>query len=98
MSDSDDAPLRYVVLRHEGIPEPHFDLMFESKPGGALTTFRTPVWPLAEGTVLTALGEHRREYLSYEGPVSGDRGAVRQVASGRFRWLKREQRVSMIRL
>ncbi len=89
--------LRYVVLRHEGIPEPHFDLMLESEPGGSLVTFRSPVWPLKDGSRLTALGEHRREYLSYEGTVSGGRGNVRQVASGRFCWVRRESDVSIVR-
>jgi hypothetical protein len=31
------------------------------------------------------LADHRRVYLTYEGPVSGGRGRVRRVASGRMR-------------
>ena len=30
------------------------------------------------------LGEHRREYLTYEGPVSGGRGEVKRVAGGTY--------------
>ena len=74
---------RYVVLHHTGYGKSHFDLMVEPSPGAArLLTWRTPVWPLAEGTLLTALGEHRRAYLAYEGEVSGGRGQVRRAASG----------------
>ena len=81
-----NRPLRFVVLRHDGIPQPHFDLMFESDPDGRLITFRSPVWPLVEPTDLIPLGEHRREYLAYEGPISGNRGQVRRVAEGTFEW------------
>jgi hypothetical protein len=74
--------LRYVVLRHEGIADPHFDVMIEIAPGGALATWRSPRWPMSERTQLVQLGEHRREYLDYEGPVSGNRGTVHRVAQG----------------
>ncbi len=75
--------LRYAVLRHEGILEPHFDLMFETSPGSPLATWRSPAWPLRADTPLTPLPDHRAEYLTYEGPVSGNRGHVRRVAAGR---------------
>jgi hypothetical protein len=79
-----EAALRYVVLRHDGIPDPHFDLMFESEPGGALTTWRAPTWPITSRVELTPLGPHRREYLAYEGPVSGGRGFVVRIEAGIF--------------
>jgi hypothetical protein len=31
------------------------------------------------------LGDHRRDYLRYEGPVSGNRGRVSRVAEGTYR-------------
>jgi hypothetical protein len=77
-----ESSLQYVVLRHEGIPEPHFDLMMELKPEALLTTWRSDVWPLENKTRLTPLKEHRREYLSYEGELTGSRGHVRRVESG----------------
>ena len=76
------TPLRYVVLRHEGVDEPHFDLLLETAPGSDLATWRSPIWPLTEATPLTQLRDHRRAYLDYEGPVSGDRGIVYRVADG----------------
>jgi hypothetical protein len=30
------------------------------------------------------LGDHRREYLNYTGPISGDRGSVIRVAEGTY--------------
>jgi hypothetical protein len=77
--------LRYVVLRHEGIDEPHYDLMFETKPGSALATWRSDKWPIERETALVKVDDHRAAYLEYEGPVSGNRGQVRRVASGYYR-------------
>ena len=74
--------LRYVVLRHEGIADPHFDLMFETAPGSALKSWRSPAWPIVELTPLVELGDHRREYLEYEGPISNNRGNVRCTCRG----------------
>ena len=34
-----------------------------------------------------SLPNHRRAYLDYEGPISGDRGSVRRVAAGMFELL-----------
>jgi hypothetical protein len=79
---SPNTAVRYVVLRHEGVSEPHFDLMFETFPGSPLATWRASQWPLETGTPLTPLGDHRPDYLTYEGPLSGDRGTVRRVAAG----------------
>jgi hypothetical protein len=75
--------LRYVVLHHTGVPEEHFDLMFETAPGSSLATWRSAVWPVVTVTA-ERLADHRREFLEYEGPVSGDRGQVRRVAAGEF--------------
>ena len=70
---------RYVVLYHElphGSQRPsHFDFMLEM--GDSLWT-----WAVAEeiqpGQMQTAerLPDHRLEYLTYEGPISNDRGQV----------------------
>jgi hypothetical protein len=76
---------RYVVLRHEGIEQPHLDLMFETSEGSKLRTWRSPSWPPALADELTELGEHRAEYLDYEGPLTRGRGYVRRVARGTCR-------------
>ena len=75
-------PLRYVILWHDGVPEPHFDLMFETLPGSALSTWRLARWPIEDITPLTRLRDHRKEYLAFEGEVSASRGRVDRVAAG----------------
>lgn len=49
-----------------------------------LTSFRCPAWPPGVGDRWEEAADHRREYLTYEGPISGDRGHVRRVAAGRI--------------
>ena len=78
------AALRYVILRHEGVPEPHFDLMFEIAEGSKLATWRSPSWPPVTSQRIEKLVDHRREYLTYEGPISNDRGRVTRVESGTY--------------
>jgi hypothetical protein len=78
------ASLHYVVLHHKGIPEPHYDLMFETSPGSELATWRTSDWPLHHGSALARLADHRRAYLDYEGPVSGNRGTVKRITTGTY--------------
>ena len=75
--------LRYVILRHEGVPEPHYDLMFETSEGSALATWRAKAWPPGAEPV-EKLPDHRREYLTYQGPVSNGRGQVKRVHAGTY--------------
>ena len=76
---------RYLVLRHDAIPEPHFDLMFEPDSDSPLLTWRSPRWPLQSGDYVQEMPEHRRIYLDYQGPVSNGRGYVTRVHAGRYR-------------
>ena len=76
--------LRYVVLRHEGVEAPHFDLMFECDPGSNLATWRSDAWPIFDPTPLKKLRNHRREFLSFEGALTGNRGQVTQIDAGAF--------------
>ena len=75
-------PLKYVVLRHSNIDQPHYDVMFETLPGSMLATWRSAVWPIESATPLTRLRDHRRLYLEYEGDLSAHRGSVYRVAEG----------------
>jgi hypothetical protein len=75
-------PLRYAVLWHQDIDQPHYDLMFETAPGSGLATWRSPTWPITSSTSLQKLRDHRPAYLSYHGQLSGDRGSVTQIAAG----------------
>ncbi len=77
---------RFVVQRHEvSQAEVHFDLMIERGPAELLATFRLAS-PLPQRAGESVPGErsfdHRRAYLEFEGPISGNRGTVRIVARG----------------
>jgi DNA polymerase Ligase (LigD) len=73
---------RFVVLTHDH-PFLHWDLMLEE--GGILRTWRLDQPPDAEGPIAAeALGDHRRAYLDYEGPVSGGRGSVTRWDAGSY--------------
>jgi hypothetical protein len=84
---------RFVLLRHEcppGFGQPsHWDFMIEDGP--ELLTYRLLELPTPERPTVAAeaLARHRLEYLDYEGPVSNDRGEVRRVDAGEFRWIER---------
>ena len=88
---------RFVVLLHELPPTAdratHWDFMLED--GDVLLTWALPKVPrVGEAVAAEQLADHRREYLDYEGPVSGDRGSVRRWDEGAFQWLQRtEQRI-----
>jgi hypothetical protein len=89
---------RFVLLRHEcppGSEKPsHWDLMLER--GEVLRTLNLfdlpPGWKdpsLAHSTLgceTAALDDvdHRLEYLDYEGPISGNRGAVTRLDRGEY--------------
>ena len=77
-------PLRFVVLDHHGPKGDHWDLMLEN--GGTLTTWAIP--PQTRSGPFTCcavpLPDHRLAYLEYEGPISDNRGTVRQVDHGTY--------------
>ena len=75
----------------------HWDLMLEI--GEALRTWRLAA-PPAEGLqiVATPLGDHRLAYLEHEGPVSGNRGNVRQWDRGDFELLENGDQRTTVRL
>jgi hypothetical protein len=80
----------FVIQIHSGWGPTHFDLMLEC--GEALATWQLAASPagLAPGGAMPArkLPDHRRDYLTYEGPVSGDRGAVRILDAGAYELLE----------
>jgi len=85
---------RFVVLEHDwnGV---HWDFMLEA--GAGLRTWAVDA-PIVPGVKLAArlLPDHRRIYLTFEGPISGDRGSVRRVVEGVFQTI--EWRVEHVRV
>lgn len=93
-------PLRFAVLWHS-FPQPHWDWMFEKD--GELATFRSApncLEVLRGGItqVWTQLPGHRKHYLDYEGPVSGNRGEVKRIMGGTCRWLEEADQVIRLEL
>ena len=82
-----NAMVRYVVLHHRRLSSgnSHFDWMFEN--GESLLTWATDSLPSrtsASSVPANKLPDHRALYLTYEGPLSDDRGDVSQVEKGYF--------------
>ena len=76
---------RFVILKHhhQGV---HWDFMLDT--GHALRTWRLEEAPDQTGAIsATALPDHRRMYLDYEGEVSGGRGHVLRWDAGEFDWM-----------
>lgn len=73
---------RFVILEHDH-PFLHWDLLLEDsnalRSWRLLAPLKTDCWLAAE-----KLPDHRKIYLDYEGPVSGNRGHVHRVAAGHF--------------
>src|SRR5438270_13660234 len=77
---------RFVVLEHKwnGM---HWDFMIEDD--GRLRTWAIDAPPVTGKELpARALHDHRLDYLTYEGPVSGGRGSVRRVDGGAFHGLE----------
>jgi hypothetical protein len=78
-----------VLLSHE-FPDAtsHVDWMIASEPRGLepLVTFRLESRldeiDAEQGLLARRISDHRAEYLTYEGPVSGERGTVRRLTRG----------------
>lgn len=85
MNSKSGTMRRFVVLQHDH-PELHWDLFLDT--GETLRAWRL----LSDPGQLPARAEqgadHRRVYLDYEGPVSGDRGSVKGWDKGRYRILE----------
>jgi len=60
--------------------------MLEVAGQDRLRTLQMAHWPLAVGQSCAApeLPPHRRDYLDYQGEVSGGRGHVQRVAEGQW--------------
>ncbi len=87
---------RYVILEHDH-PQLHWDLMLEA--GDVLRTWRLAAPPQpGQAVMATSLGNHRRIYLDYQGPVSGNRGRVVRWDAGTFNWQTDEANRLVVRL
>ena len=101
-----DQPVRQFVLLHHVLSDgEHWDLGFEV--GDVLATWQileNPVEAVEAGTAAPAqlparrIGDHRRAYLEYEGPISRGRGHVVRVDRGPWRLIDESPSAWTIRL
>jgi hypothetical protein len=76
--------LRFVILEHDS-PQRHWDLLIEA--GDVLRAWRLLAEPKQGVTVPAEPSfDHRKVYLDYEGPISGDRGSVTRWDVGVMSW------------
>ena len=77
---------RFVILTHDH-PHLHWDFFLED--GDVLRGWRLAHTPGPELSIpATIQTNHRKMYLDYEGPVSGDRGSVVRWDAGEFEWIE----------
>ena len=74
---------RFAILRHDGPPGVHWDLLLEE--GESLHAWALEQEPSPGAAIACQpLPDHRPLYLDYEGPVSGDRGTVARWDRGTY--------------
>lgn len=74
---------RFVILHHQLQDCEHWDLMLEH--GDGLLTWQLPLKPDSPDWFPIScrrIADHRKAYLTYEGPVSKNRGTVTRFDSG----------------
>ncbi len=75
--------MRFVILKHQDRGNLHYDLMLEGDE--KLITWNCSQNPLTHPAAeCRRIADHRKAYLTYEGPVSQNRGAVQRIESGRY--------------
>jgi hypothetical protein len=82
---SDATANRFVIQHHTGYGPEHWDLMLED--GDTLATWQLsrPPTPGDAGPIeAIRIADHRKAYLTYEGPVSGSRGQVTIHEAGTY--------------
>lgn len=85
-------PSRFAILHHTGFRAEHWDLMLED--GDVLLTWELPREPSSPDALpmpVTRIGDHRKLYLDYEGPVSRNRGEVTRFDGGGLQILERSE-------
>ena len=92
---------RFVILRHDpaaGSTRPlHWDLMLEQPE--TLWTWALSEHPAAGRQIAAEhLADHRKLYLEFEGPLSGDRGIVSRWDQGDFSWVEQTTNTLVVRL
>lgn len=90
----------FIIHAHSGQAVLHYDLMLLQ--GNVLTTWRLQQSPvemiIGQSIPARKLPDHRKAYLTYQGPVSGNRGEVAMVEEGSYELLTKSPRRWELRL
>jgi len=79
--------MKFVILKHQGHGDLHYDLMLEG--GEKLVTWSCLQNPLTHpATQCKRIADHRKTYLTCEGPISQNRGVVQRIESGKYEMLE----------
>ena len=78
--------MKFVIHRHTTVPD-HYDLMIERE--GYLETYRIDEHDMmlflqGDEVASEKIGDHGKDYLTYEGPISCDRGHVSLFDEGEY--------------
>jgi hypothetical protein len=82
----------FVVLEHTAPDGVHWDLMLQDT--GTLLTWRLAVSPqeIGSGPIqIQRIFDHPLRFLTYEGPVQANTGAVKRIDKGLCRWIEKSQ-------
>ncbi|HUU85047.1 MAG TPA: DNA polymerase ligase N-terminal domain-containing protein [Phycisphaerae bacterium] len=83
------AVRRYAILHHKLPGGEHWDLLLEQDDTLASWQLSAePHGPDALPLAAVRIFDHRKRYLDYEGPISGERGSVTQFDGGELRLLE----------
>jgi len=86
MSMRNKPETEFAVLCHELADSLHWDLLLEV--GEVLATWQFPRNPCSdtssEAIRVRRIQDHRKAYLDYQGPISGNRGQVSRIDRGTY--------------
>ena len=91
--------MRFVIQKHQKDQDVHWDLMLQE--GDHLTTWQTPAPPERWSEIplhCQKIFDHRLKYLTYEGPLSNNRGEVYIVTAGTYQPIQITENDWQIRL
>jgi hypothetical protein len=89
----------FVILEHTASDGVHWDLMLEH--AGILLTWRLTSPPETIGSGLIRahrIFDHPLRFLTYEGPVQKNTGAVKRVDKGACRWMEKSETACQVHL
>lgn len=90
---------RFVILHHLAPTGEHWDFMLEQE--NALATWQLVSEPVNRGSCpieCVRIHDHRKHYLTFQGPVSGGRGIVTRIDQGRYELLAIDETTWTFRL